>query len=80
MGGLPEDQSISIIVDGALSLRNGKRAWQCFQAGCEFVTLPRHEGHLGIICAFYVSDGLLVMALGGDATRLGIVFIIRNTG
>ena len=49
----------AIVVDGAVSLKHGKRAWQCFRAGCDFMPLMRDMGCQGIISTFYIFDGLL---------------------
>jgi len=54
----------AVLVDGAVSLRHGKRAWQCFAAGCEFMALGRQQGHDGIIATVYLFDGLLCKPLG----------------
>ena len=51
--------ALTFVLDGAVSLRSGKRAWHCFQAGCDFMPLVRHMGHNNISCSFYVFDGLL---------------------
>ena len=53
----------AVVLDGAVSLRNGKRSWQCLTAGCEFLPKMRHAGLEGVVSSFYVFDGLLASSL-----------------
>ena len=52
-----------VVLEGAVPLRHGKRAWQCFLVGCDYLPLIRRMGVQGIISTFYVFDGLLPKSL-----------------
>ena len=46
-----------------LPMRNGKTAWNCFQAMCDFGPTLRASGHLGLALSAYLFDGALCSAL-----------------